>query len=360
MASFGSFRVAKGVRLSASSRGLRAHVGPRGARVHFGGGRTGVSTGAGPFTYYTSGSSARGGSRSYGPTKAQIAQAEKEQEFRRLQSELRAILDIHRVEFAPAIKPGLPKPQSLSLKTFLKAREKEGLDGLSVFKRQARKEARTRARDLAEMDLKQEQERLEGEYQIAVAELDEWWRRLLDNEPEIVIGAIDQAFEDNAAPAAPVNVESDMLSLVVLMPSIAEIPEKKPALTPTGKATVKKMTKQERADMYLTLVSGHLLATIKEALAAAPGISRVKAVAVRRGDQDIYGGQRMEVLLAASYERKDLERVRWNDVLPSDVVQEATKDLLWNLKGRTKELHAVDLDGEPELKTFVDVLSQKM
>ena len=54
MAGFLSFKIAPGVRVSASSRGLRTHLGPRVARVHVGGGRTGVSTGGGPFTAYES------------------------------------------------------------------------------------------------------------------------------------------------------------------------------------------------------------------------------------------------------------------------------------------------------------------
>ncbi len=52
------------------------------------------------------------------------------------------------------------------------------------------------------------------------------------------------------------------------------VPERKPDFTPSGKATVKKMTKLERSDVYLTLVCGHLLATIKEALAVTPQFPR--------------------------------------------------------------------------------------
>ena len=126
MASFGSFRVAKGVRISASSRGLRAHVGPRGARVHLGGGRTGVSTGAGPYTYYTSGGS-RGTSRrsgNAGPTKTEIARAEKLAEGTRLQDEIRSIVEIHRVTFPPIRKPDVERPVRPTIDSFLESREK--------------------------------------------------------------------------------------------------------------------------------------------------------------------------------------------------------------------------------------------
>lgn len=76
----------------------RSIVGSRGVRAHLGAGRTGISTGAGPFTYYSSFS---GGSRTRtsperlgGPTKAQLARAEKERHFHELHRALAVIVDV--------------------------------------------------------------------------------------------------------------------------------------------------------------------------------------------------------------------------------------------------------------------------
>lgn len=328
-----------------------------------GGGRTGVSTGAGPFTYYTSGGGGSGRTRSAGsggPTKAQIAQAAKEEEFQRLRDELRSILEIHRVTFPKAEKPLVPHTQPTDLRIFTQQREKELLTGISILKRAERKAAKEKARELAERDRQAEMQRIANDHAEAQEQADRAWAQLTANDPETVIATVDAAFEDNEAPAAPVDVEDATLSLVVLAPTIEDIPEQKPALTPSGKATVKKMTKKERGDMYLTLVCGHLLATIKEALAVAPSITRVKAVVVRHGGPDVYGNPRMEALVAASYERSNLDRVKWNDALPSDIVQESAEQLLWSLKGRPPQLQALDLDDEPDLKVFIDVLSEKV
>lgn len=329
--------------------------------MHFwGGGRTGISTGAGPFTYYTSGgSSRRSGSSGYGgPTKAEMARAEKIEEGERLREEILSMVEIHRLDFPPVSKPDPDPPTAPRLDGFLKQRQKQELQGISMFKRAERKEAKERARQLAEADIKKEQERLDAEHAEAVERIEQDWELLLSNDPEIVIASVDEAFEDNEAPAAPVNVEGSTLSLVVLVPGIEEIPERKPDVTPSGNPTVKKMTKKERSDLNLTRICGHMLATIKEALAVAPSISDVKAVVVRRGSDDVFGNKRMEVLLAGLYERSDLDRVRWNHVLPSNVVQEAAADLLWNLKGRPPQLQPLDLDKEPDLKEFVQALEQ--
>jgi hypothetical protein len=47
-----SVKLAPGVRVRVSSHGVRAGIGPRIARVHVGTGRTGLSSGLGPFSVY--------------------------------------------------------------------------------------------------------------------------------------------------------------------------------------------------------------------------------------------------------------------------------------------------------------------
>jgi hypothetical protein len=55
---------------------------------------------------------------------------------------------------------------------------------------------------------------------------------LCSNDPLTVIATVEEAFADNDAPAAPVNVEGATLSLVMLAPKADEVPERKPAVTP--------------------------------------------------------------------------------------------------------------------------------
>jgi hypothetical protein len=58
--------------------------------------------------------------------------------------------------------------------------------------------------------------------------LDEAWARLNANDPVTVIDVVDDAFEDNKAPAAPVNVEGSVLSLVMLAPGPITSPTRSP------------------------------------------------------------------------------------------------------------------------------------
>lgn len=120
------FRVAPGVRLTASRRGLSAGLGPRIGRVHVGTRGVGVSTGVGPISAYEhlSGGGRRGSTprrrASYGPTKAQIAahqreveQAEREADIERVRALESALTEVHTQSFPEAARPEVPPPEAV-------------------------------------------------------------------------------------------------------------------------------------------------------------------------------------------------------------------------------------------------------
>jgi hypothetical protein len=96
----------------ASSRGIRTSIGPRAARVHIGGGRTGISTGAGPVSLYTSigGGSRRGGSSPQAAYQRQLAQQDRASMAQHLAESFLRILNLHRVDFPLAQRPVAPEP----------------------------------------------------------------------------------------------------------------------------------------------------------------------------------------------------------------------------------------------------------
>ena len=98
--------------------------------------------------------------------------------------------------------------------------------------------------------------------------LDEEWERY---EPDVAIAALERAFADNEAPAAPIDCEGDRTTVVMEFQSReAIVPERKPARTPTGKPTLKKRTKTEINRLYLEALGSNVLATVKETFAVAP------------------------------------------------------------------------------------------
>lgn len=114
-----SFKVAPGVRITASSRGISAGVGPRAARVHVGSRGVGVSSGVGHVSAYSrfGGSSRRS---TGGATKASIAAREREAKAAAREADIervaaleRALISVHTASFPEAEKVTLPPPEEV-------------------------------------------------------------------------------------------------------------------------------------------------------------------------------------------------------------------------------------------------------
>jgi hypothetical protein len=183
-------------------------------------------------------------------------------------------------------------------------------------------------------------------------ELDDEWQAICSNEPEAVLGVLAVAFEDNEAKAAAVGVDCDELSVAVLVPGVEMLPTRKPGVTAAGNISLKKFTKTESAALYKELVAGHLLTTVREALALAPGLQSVRATAVRRG-----AGGKVEALVAARFDRASLSSMPWHTASATEIVDSAQSELLVNPKGVTKALGPLDLRQQPGLQALVDTVA---
>lgn len=355
MAAGFSFRVAKGVRIRVSSRGVRTSVGPRAARVHFGSGRTGVSTGAGPVGFYTSlGGGRRGSGRSSSLASYQrsMAQADKATQARQLNDTFQHILNVHRAEFAPAQHP-IAALMPVDESAIRSRHEKDALAGIGIFKRSDRAAAKQAAAAAAEQEIATEKQRVRDEQAEVQALLDEAWERLCANDPDVVLPLLEEAFEDNEAPAAAVGVEGDEAELVVLVPGLDMVPERIPASTQAGNLTLKKVPKGQRSAFYTVLVCGQLLATLREAFAVAPGINAARAVVLRSSGPDSYGQPRVECLMAARFTRKAFDGIRWSDASAAEIVDDTSTEMVVNFKGQAKEIQPLDLTSQPELAALV-------
>lgn len=360
-----SVRLAPGVRVRASSRGVRTSIGPRAARVHVGGGRTGFSTGVGPVGYYASvGGSPRSRSNGRRPSGAGSAAAnrqlvaalravDKAEEARALRDALVAILDLHRTEFPPAQPRLAPPPPMVDVTGILAKHAAEAKAATSVFSRAARKAALDEAKGRAEDEIANVNAHYESERQRWQGQLDEWWAALNRNDPETVLGTLAEAFEDNDAAAAAVGIDGAEVTLVVVVPAASSVPERKPTLTAAGNLSLRKLTKTEAADMYKHLICGHILVTVKEAFAVAPGIAHARIVAVRATRPDAYGKVRPEAVLAARFERISLHGIAWSTADAVQVLNDASTEKLFTQKGAVKQIAPVDLAGEPGLAAVV-------
>jgi hypothetical protein len=356
-----SVKLAPGVRVRASSRGVRTSLGPRLARVHVGGGRTGFSTGVGPVSYYSGGG---GGRRTTSRPRTGTATAnrqlaaatratEKVDEAQALAAALTAILNLHRAEFPLAQPPVAPAPPPIDITAFRDIHIGEAKAATSVFARSERKAALAEAERRAQTDATNLAAYYQQERTAWQASLDAQWVALNDNDPDTVLVLLADAFEDNEAAAAAVGVDGPEVTLVVVVPSVATIPERRPTTTAAGNLSLKKLTKSETAAMYKELVCGHALVTVKETFAVAPALGAARVVALRATSPDAYGKVHPQAVLAARFERSGLAGIQWAQAEATQVVTDASTEQIFIMKGSTQEVTPIDLSKEPQLADVV-------
>lgn len=330
-------RLAPGVRVSISARGVRAHVGPRVARVHAGGGRTGISTGAGPLTYYTSvGRSARPRPRSSAqPRPLTSTQQEKAALAESLAHEIADLETRHsQVSFPVMTRPlaDLPEPQPGQTLQQHAKRARAGVPWYDVVgRRRARGEAEGRAR--ADDEAAVQQWHLESRNR--QEELDAFWTRLLGNDPSTVMAFVQEAFEDNDDPAAILGVESDEAYLAVLAPSTQVVPDRMPGVTPTGLPSIRRMPAKEAAVLHRQAVAGALLVTAMETFAVGPGLGSVKIAALERGEDVTF-------LWSVRVRRQRLDRCLQRGETSLQILECAADENDYRLVGGARRLGPLD------------------
>ena len=362
-----SVRIAPGVRVRASRRGLRTSVGPRFARVHVGAGRTGFSTGVGPLSFYQSLGSASGrrggGGRGSGGLTiteqrrlvAQARAAERAQEIEVLRGALARIQDMHRGEFAPSLPPIAPAPPVVDLASLTSDYQRVAVEGIPLLKRQERGSAKAQAAKQAERDHAAMLRAAGEQHRADQAALDHLWALLCANDPEIVLATLEEAFADNEAPAVAVGVEGDEVTLLVMVPSIDAVPERKPAMTAAGRPTMAMMTKAERNTLYASFVCGHVLLTLKESLAVAPGLGAVRIVVLRREGNDAYGRPRMDCIMAGRWTRIGLDGVQWQVADALMIAHDSSSEFIVNSRAGN-DLRAIDTSAEPDIQAVIDAV----
>ncbi|HEU0239970.1 MAG TPA: DUF4236 domain-containing protein [Micromonosporaceae bacterium] len=363
-----SVKLAPGVRIRASSRGIRTSIGPRAARVHVGGGRTGFSTGAGPVSFYTTLGAGRRASghrttstaayhRQLAAQNRQSSQQQRAAAAYELAQTFLHIVNLHRVDFPTARRPIAPPPPAPDREAIYQHYETVALAGTGRFQRAQRTRARQQAVQWTDVEVNRQAAETHAAYEQYQVQLDEQWRQLCGNQPDVVMETLEEAFDDNEAPAAPVGVESGEASIAILVPQITgAIPEQIPATTPAGNPTLKKLTQRDRADYYKLYVCGQVLVTVKEALAVAPGLASVRIVVLRDDGRDAYGKPRVACILAARFERNAFAGIQWHNADAVAVLNDSAAEKLTQQKGRSQELTPLDVSDEPAIAALIEAV----
>lgn len=336
-----SVRVAPGVRLRASSRGVRASVGPRAARVHVGSGRAGFSTGVGPVTYYTSvgeSQTKRSGAphQRSRPTLAQLdsqaGTADKAEQIQQVLLAEHALRTQHVVGFPKIERPFAPDAQPIDVDSIESDFRRQAMANIGWFARERRELARREARQAAVAIANEQFTKALDEAERLQSAYDAYWDALCAHELETVVGAVDDAFADNAWDSTCVDAGTDensghrYVGCVVAFGPAEMVPDRTVATTPTGRPSLRKRSKTDINNVYVAALGSTVLATVKEALAVSPATDEVWMLVVRAeasprvavrttGYSAIYFGV---------FERSEMDTLNWQAIDPEEQLLRAS------------------------------------
>ncbi|WFR71697.1 hypothetical protein P9209_23440 [Prescottella defluvii] len=273
-----------------------------------------------------------------------------------------ALRTLHREEFAPAQPPTVAPPTPPKLDTLIAARTAEALRGVSFFARSRRREAKAWAQQAGRADADALWQQACAEHAEHQRQADEYWRALTTNNPDTVHDAMEAAFEDNQWPAAYVGHGNEngaaYASVAVLFGTADLVPERKPALTPSGKPTLHKRTKTERNELYAAALGSTVLATVKEGLAVAPGLDEVRVVVVRK-DPQASADRYLEVIYAARFPRAWTGALQWATLNPAETLLRAP-DAQLTRRGAARDIVGLDLSNEPGISELLDLMRAQL
>jgi hypothetical protein len=144
---------------------------------------------------------------------------------------------------------------------------------------------------------------------------------------------------------------------VLIPPLLDTVPEQIPDTTKSGNPTLRRLGKRERNDFYVLVLYGHVLATVRETLAVAPGIQSVRAIALRVEGRSAYGAPKLGCVLATRFTRRRLEQVHWDTTEAAGIVTQTATEHLLSRGGPAHDVLALDLTGEPDLQALLQAVT---
>lgn len=353
-----SFKIAPGIRISASSRGIRTSVGSSKARVSFGSGGTYTSAKVGGVRVSSSRSSSSGNHRpsassggSSRPSLAQLERVEKaaaaEAQINELAALERSLVTIHHEEFPLARPREVSPPPPVEFPQILDHMTQQALAGIGVFKFAERKAAKLRAEQAAHAEAARLQSEWHRLYELHCEQAQQDWANLMEHDPETVMAALEEAFADNASEATCVDAGVEdgarYATIVIVFGSAQMVPERTPSVTPSGKPTTKKRTKGDRNALYVSALGSTVLATVKEGLAVAPRVEQFRVVVIRRDTAAATPADFVAPIYSGTFKRAPLQGLPWQQIDPVAALLTA-EDAAFVRKGAAGEVMPVSVE----------------
>ncbi len=198
---------------------------------------------------------------------------------------LAALMAVQRERFSPAEPPVIAAPETVDPAPFERQEWERGKGETRIWQRSLRKEVKLQVAETAERMAQEALAEANQEYQRHRAEAARWWKALNIGDANVTRTALDAAFADNPAPTRVLAISRQRVAVEVILPELDVLPDKTAHVTPSGRLSNRAWKKTEKNEVYAELLAAHVVATIRETWAVAPGATGVRVVG-RWPDED--------------------------------------------------------------------------
>lgn len=193
---------------------------------------------------------------------------------------IQELLKVERERFQDISRPIISPPEPVSSHPYFAAEMKNRRGEYKFYQFAQKKIIIQESWKVADAQAKARFSELEKERDVEQAKVDAWWALLNEGECQVLTDALKLAFSDNQAQVIIQKAQGKEAYLVLVLPDIEVLPEKRMNITPTGRVSSKKWTIAEKNEVYGQLLGAHLIATLREAWAVAPSLMRIRIVGI--------------------------------------------------------------------------------
>lgn len=195
------------------------------------------------------------------------------------------ITRLHTATYPSARRPVARRPTPADRSALRRDYEREAVRGTRFWKRVERRTARSEAALRSEQAADAADKRARAGRKARQAELDRDWEALLRHDRSAVLRALAGAFKIAPYRSRAFGATDDEALVFVEFDDLS-VPFEEPSFTPTGKLTVRKLTKTARNNLYCEGVAAITINAVQRSLAASPGARYATAVTLRYGSAD--------------------------------------------------------------------------
>jgi hypothetical protein len=245
---------------------------------------------------------------------------------------LAAALGLHRIQVDTG-RGQAPPPIPVDSKAVRRQLERRAVRGISIFRRNDRAAARAFAASRALEEIAAEEARRSALYAEQRQALKNVSRRLAACDPDLVIAAVVLAGKNAPFEMRPLSAEGRGVDVVVELPGLELVSDRKFAVTSTGLPTTATRFKTERNELYAQMAASVAMAAARTVIAAAPGANNCRVLVLRQLD-----GAPSVPVMVGEFTPAGLEAARVHESTQALSVASAVGSVIFSRKGRTQEL----------------------